>query len=92
LDRDCGILCPYAAHAPDSAEAAAVWRAGTAAAKIGPAGLEIDVAGAVALAGTAGVTGWLAAELIAAFREGLDLGQVARRARTPAADGGSENG
>ncbi|WP_037301881.1 hypothetical protein [Rubritepida flocculans] len=92
MQRDCGIQCPYAAHAPASAEAAAVWRAGTAAARIGPAGLEVDVAGAVALAAAAGVAGWAAAEMIAAFREGVDLGQAARRHRAPAPEGGGENG
>jgi hypothetical protein len=92
LGRDCGLRCPYAAHAPESAEAAAVWRAGTAAVRIGPAGLDVDVAGAVALAAASGVAGWAAAELIAAFREGVDLGQAARRNQTRTMDGGPEHG
>jgi hypothetical protein len=39
-----------------------------------------------------GVTGWVAAELIAAFREGVDVGQGARRKQAAVMDGGTQNG
>lgn len=92
MERDCGHRCPYVEHAPDSAEAAVIWQAGTAAAKIGPAGLEIDIAGAATMAAGRAVTGWVAAELLAAFREGVDLGQAARRKQSAVMDGGTQNG
>ena len=85
LDRDCGLSCPYAAHAPESAEGATVWAAGMACMAAGMAGPEMDMGGALALAREAGVSGWTAAELLAELRAGVAEGIAARDAPT---DGG----
>jgi hypothetical protein len=54
------------------------------------AGVDVDMAGAVALAREMGVSGWIAAALLADFRAGLSAGLASRNA--PADTGGSPNG
>ncbi|MBB5691742.1 hypothetical protein FHS88_003903 [Roseomonas alkaliterrae] len=54
------------------------------------AGMDLDVAGAVALAREMGVSGWAAADLLTALRLGLVAGLAARTAPTDA--GGSPHG
>jgi hypothetical protein len=54
------------------------------------AGVDLDTAGAVALAREMGAAGWSAAVLLAEFRSGLNAGQAARTA--PADTGGSPHG
>ena len=90
LGRECGALCPYAAHAPASAEGAALWAAGTACVRADMAGVDLDMAGAVALAREMGVSGWAAADLLTALRLGLMAGLAARTA--PADTGGTSHG
>jgi hypothetical protein len=90
LDRDCGLSCPYAEHAPVSAEGAAVWAAGMACVTAGMAGPEMDMAGAMAMAKDQGVPGWAAASLLAALRSGIADGIVAREAAV--GDGDANNG
>lgn len=90
LGRDCGQACPYAAHAPATAEGAALWAAGTACVRTDMAGVDLDTAGAVALAREMGATGWPAAVLLADFRSGLNAGLASRTAPTDA--GGTPHG
>ena len=66
LERDCGLACPYAAHAPTSVEGAACWSAGTTCITANVAGLDVDVAGALSVARELGVPSWVAAELLSA--------------------------
>ena len=73
------MACPYALHAPASAQGAALWAAGTACVSTGMAGLELDTAGTIAMAREMGVQGWAAAELLTALRMGLAAGAAARR-------------
>ena len=54
------------------------------------AGVNLDTAGAVALAREMGVSGWAAAVLLADFRAGLNAGLASRSA--PADTGGSPHG
>jgi hypothetical protein len=54
------------------------------------AGVDVDMAGAVALAREMGVSGWIAAALFADFRAGLSAGVSSRNA--PADTGGSPDG
>jgi hypothetical protein len=54
------------------------------------AGMDLDMAGAVALAREMGAVGWPAAVLLAEFRAGLNTGQAPRAA--PADTGGSPHG
>jgi hypothetical protein len=54
------------------------------------AGVDLDIAGAVALARETGVSGWAAAALLADFRSGLNAGLAART--VPADTGGSPHG
>ena len=79
LDRDCGLTCPYAAHAPASVEGAAAWAAGTTCATATMAGLDLDMPAALATAREMGASGWAAAELLLAMRMGLAAGSAARR-------------
>ena len=79
LDRDCGLACPYAAHAPASVEGAACWAAGTTCATATMAGLDLDMPAALATAREMGASGWAAAELLLAMRMGLAAGSAARR-------------
>ena len=79
LDRDCGLLCPYAVHAPTSVEGAAAWAAGTTCATATMAGLDLDMPAALATAREMGASGWAAAEMLLALRMGLAAGSAARR-------------
>jgi hypothetical protein len=54
------------------------------------AGVDVDMAGAVALAREMGVSGWVAAALLADFRAGLTAGVSSRNA--PADTGGLSDG
>ncbi len=87
LGRDCADACPYAAHAPATAEGAAAWAAGTACATATMAGLDLDMAGALAAAREMGTSGWAAAELLTALRLGMAAGAATRRTPTPDAGG-----
>lgn len=53
-------------------------------------GVDLDTAGAVALAREMGATGWAAAVLLTDFRAGLNAGLATRTA--PADTGGSPHG
>jgi hypothetical protein len=86
------MACPYALHAPTSAQGAALWAAGTACVSAGMAGIELDIAGTLALAREMGVQGWPAAELLTALRMGIAAGAAARRSATPDAGGPSHGG
>jgi len=83
LDRDCGLACPYAAHAPASVEGAACWAAGTTCATATMTGLDLDMPAALATAREMGATGWAVAELLLAMRMGLAAGSAARRTDPP---------
>ena len=80
LDRDCGLACPYAAHAPASIEGAAAWAAGTTCATVTMAALDLDMPAALATAREMGAFGSVAAELLLAMRMGLAAGSASRRA------------
>jgi hypothetical protein len=54
------------------------------------AGVDLDMAGALALAREMGVSGWVAAVLLADFRSGLNAGLATRSA--PTDTGGSPHG
>lgn len=71
--------CPYAAHAPETAEGAACWRAATAAFTADFAGTRLDMPSALALAASLGAQGWVAAGLLGAIAAGLAEAQAARR-------------
>jgi hypothetical protein len=51
------------------------------------AGLDLDMAGALAAAREMGASGWAAAELLTALRLGMAAGAAARRTPTPDAGG-----
>ncbi len=57
LDRDCGHLCPYAAHAPATIEGATAWTAGTACTVATMGGATLDMAGELATARELGASG-----------------------------------
>lgn len=82
MDRDCGLTCPYAEHAPASAEAAACWSAAMACIAPGKTTLEMDMAGALAAARECGVSGWPAVEMLAAIGAGMAAGCAKRRDET----------
>ncbi len=71
--------CPYAAHAPETAEGAACWRAAAGAIVADTADARLDMPSALALAGSLGAQGWIAAELLGAIAAGLAEAQAARR-------------
>ncbi len=51
------------------------------------AGLDLDMAGALAAAREMGTSGWAAAELLTALRLGMAAGAATRRTPTPDAGG-----
>jgi hypothetical protein len=71
--------CPYAAHAPETVEGAACWRAAAAAITADFAGARLDMPSALALAGSLGAQAWVAAELLGAIAAGLAEAQAVRR-------------
>lgn len=76
---DCGARCPQAQHEAESVEAAALWSAAMTALRGGFGGVELDVAGCVALAGRAGVPDWLLGEWLPMIAQGMSAGLSARR-------------
>lgn len=83
MDRDCGIGCPYAQHAPETTEGAACWLSGMASVKAGMSALEIDMTGALAAAREMGAAGWAVPEMLASFAAGMRAGGEKRQAGTP---------
>ena len=92
LDRDCGLACPYAAHAPASVEGAAAWAAGTTCVTATMAGVDLDMLAALATAREMGTSGWAAAELLLAMRMGLAAGSASRHAEHPTNPGDMTHG
>lgn len=73
---DCGQACSYATHAPASVEGAAFWAAGIVCAQATMGGLTLEMTAALAVARDLGATGWAAAELLLAVRQGMAAGRA----------------
>lgn len=85
---ECGARCPQVEHAPESVEAGAMWNAAMTALRGGFAGVELDVAGCVALASRAGVADWLLGEWLPMIAQGMSAGLAARRDASRPVEGG----
>ena len=81
FNRDCGLACPYAAHAPASVEGAACWAACTTCAMANMADLDLDMPAALTNSREMGASGWAAVELLLALRMGLAAGSAVSSSR-----------